>query len=319
MTTSNGYWRSCALHAGVKLDIFSTLGQEQFSAQEIAKRTDSSERGTVLLLNGLTSMGLLIHKDDNYANTEFSRKMLCTDSPAYIGFILRHHSHLVDGWAQLDRAVTTGQPVEKRSHGEEAERESFLMGMFNISSTIAPVIAEKIDLSGRSRLLDLGGGPGTHAIHFCLQNPALRAVIFDRDSTEPFARKTVTDFALSNRIDFMPGDFNHDSLGGPYDAAWLSQILHSNSPEECKSLINRTVAALDSKGLILIHDFLLNDTMDGPEFPALFSLNMLINNHGRNYSEKEVHAMLSDAGCEDIKRLDFQGPNSSGIMCGTKI
>jgi hypothetical protein len=46
-------------------------------------------------------------------------------------------------------------------------------------------------------------------------------------------------------------------------------------------------------------------------------MNMLLNNHGRSYSEKEVSDMLSKAGARDILRLSFQGPNDSSILCGT--
>ena len=99
--------------------------------------------------------------------------------------------------------------------------------------------------------------------------------------------------------------------------AWLSQILHSNSFEECEALIEKTVKALDPGGQILIHDFFLNDSLDGPLFPALFSMNMLLNNYGRSYSEKEVSDMLGKAGARDIHRLSFQGPNDSAILCGT--
>ena len=81
------------------------------------------------------------------------------------------------------------EPVEKRSHGDEVERESFQLGMFNLAMAIAPTIAASVNLEGRRHLLDLGGGPGTHAIHFCLANPTLRATIYDRRTTEPFARK----------------------------------------------------------------------------------------------------------------------------------
>jgi hypothetical protein len=46
-------------------------------------------------------------------------------------------------------------------------------------------------------------------------------------------------------------------------------------------------------------------------------MNMLLSNHGRSYSEKEVGEMLQHAGVRDIHRLNFQGPNDSGILCGT--
>ena len=70
-------------------------------------------------------------------------------------------------------------------------------------------------------------------------------------------------------------------------------------------------------GLILIHDFILNDSKDGPEFPALFSLNMLLaNNGGRSYSQGEIVDMLGSAGVEQIKRHPFQAKNDSSIISG---
>ena len=112
-------------------------------------------------------------------------------------------------------------------------------------------------------------------------------------------------------------DFIADPIKGPFDVAWLSQILHSNSLDECQTLIKKTVQAMEPGGLILIHDFFLNESMDGPLFPALFSMNMLLSNHGRSYSEKEVSDMMREAGTRDIRRLEFQGPNDSAILCGT--
>jgi cyclopropane fatty-acyl-phospholipid synthase-like methyltransferase len=191
--------------------------------------------------------------------------------------------------------------------------------MFNLAMGIAPRLSSQVDLTGRRRLLDLGGGPGTYAIHFCLANPDLSAVIYDRPTSKPFAMQTVEKFGLQDRIDFAGGNFNSDPItGGPYDAAWLSHILHSNSPEECQALLHKTAEAMDPGGLIMIHEFVLDNSKDSPEFPALFSLNMLVNNEGgRSYSEEELHIMLKSAGAKNIKRHSFQGPNDSAIIYGT--
>ena len=53
--------------------------------------------------------------------------------------------------------------------------------------------------------------------------------------------------------------------------AWLSQILHGEGPEEAESIIAKAVKAIKPGGKILIHEFILYDTMDGPLFPALFA------------------------------------------------
>lgn len=318
LSVSSAYWKSCTVHAAVRLEIFTVLGQGRVTIAEIGGRINGNLRGVAPLLNALVAMGLL-HKDaeQRYENTPFSRKFLDKSSPAYSGHIILHHHHLVDGWAQLDQAVREGRPVDMRSYGDEAERESFLMGMFNLAMANAPRVAKEIDLAGRRRLLDLGGGPGTYAIHFCLANPDLSATIFDRPTTRDFALQTARRFGVEDRIDFVAGDFNGDPIQGPFDVAWLSQILHSNGPRECELLIAKTVSALEPGGLILIHEFFLNDTMDGPLFPALFSLNMLINNErGRSYSDTEIRGMLALAGINDIRRLPFQGPNDSYILRG---
>lgn len=129
---------------------------------------------------------------------------------------------------------------------------------------------------------------------------------------------TVEKFKLEGRIGFAAGDFNVDEIPGPYDAAWLSQILHSNDPEQCRRIIDKTVKAMTPDGLIMVHEFFLNDNKDGPLFPALFSLNMLINNEGgQSYSEWEITEMLTEAGVKNIHRLPFQGPNDSYVLCGT--
>ncbi|MGB3212094.1 MAG: methyltransferase [Desulforhopalus sp.] len=317
---SNGYWRGCTVQAGVRLKVFTVLGQTQYNAGELAERIGADCRATGLLLDALTAMGLLVKTENDYANSEFSEKFLIADTPGYMGHIILHHHHILDGWAQLDQAVKTGGRVDRRSYGVETERESFLMGMFNLAMIIAPQMAAKFKLTGRRRLLDLGGGPGTYSIHFCLANPDLEAVILDRPTTEPFARETVARFNLSDRIDFVGGDFTIDPItGGPYDVAWLSHILHSNSTEQCQVCLEKTVAAMEAGGIVLIHDFILDDTKDGPEFPALFALNMLVGTErGRSYSKGEISAMLTRAGVTDISFHNPGLPNDSSIISGVK-
>jgi precorrin-6B methylase 2 len=319
LSTSSAYWKGCALQAGVRLGVFSALHDQKLDLADVARAIEADQRGTEYLLNALSAMGLLVKDDAHYSNSAAALEFLSKGSQKYMGHIILHHHHILDGWAQLDQAVKTGAPVQKRSYGEEVERESFLMGMFNLAMGIAPQLAAQVDLTGRKRLLDLGGGPGTYAIHFCKANPELSAVIFDRVTTEPFARKTVEKFGLAERIGFAGGDFNFDPItGGPYDAAWLSHILHSNGTDECQELIQKTVDVMKPGGLIMIHEFILENTKDAPEFAALFSINMLINNPaGRSYSQQEIGDMLKSAGVKDIAMHSFQGPNDSAIMTGS--
>jgi len=316
---SGGYWSACALHAGVKLDVFTPLAEGSHSTSDLAVRLAIPARGLTMLLNALAALELLVKQGESYAVTPFAAQFLAKTSPQYLGHIILHHHHLMAGWAQLDEAVQGGGPIRPRvSHDVgEAERESFEMGMFNLAMQLAPRIVPLVDLSGRRRLLDLGGGPGTYAIHFCQHNPQLTAIIYDLPTTRRFAEQTIARFGLADRVSFEAGDFDNDEIRGRFDVAWLSHILHGEGPEGCATILAKAVAALEPGGVLLVQEFILNDSRDGPLFPALFSLNMLLATPaGQAYSERELFAMLAAAGLSDLKRLPLELPNGAGVISG---
>jgi hypothetical protein len=316
---SGSYWQAFTLHTGVKLEIFSILSRAPMNAEQVARQIQADPRGTTALLNALAAMGLLEKQADTYSATSPAVAFLNKDAPDYVGHMIMHHHHLSGSWSRMDEAIRTGKPLSRRSSSttNEERRQAFLMGMYNLASQQAPQIAASVNLKGRRHLVDVGGGPGTYAIHFCKQNPDLDAVVFDLPTTRPFAEKCIVQHGLSQRIRFSEGDFLTAEIPGRYDVAWMSHILHAESPEDCRRLILKTVGKLEAGGLILVHEFFLNDNMDGPLFPALFALNMLQGTErGQSYSEGQVRRMLQDAGITDIQRLPYTGPTESCILQG---
>jgi SAM-dependent methyltransferase len=320
LEVTGSYWSTCTLHAGVKLDVFTPLSAQPLTAAELASRLNCNARALDMFLNALAAMELLEKNGDSFTATPSAAKFLSKSSPDYLGHIIMHHHHLISGWTQLDHAVKTGAPVRERvSHEDlEASRESFLMGMFNLAMLIAPMIVPQIDLAGRRRLLDLGGGPGTYAVHFCQKYPQLDAVICDLPTTRSFALQTVERFGLSERIGFVAADFETEEIPGGFDVAWLSHVLHGVGPATCAKVLKKAVAALEPGGLILVQEFILEDSKDAPLFPALFSLNMLLGTpEGQSYSVTELADMLTAAGATEVRRLPLELPNGAGVMAGT--
>jgi predicted O-methyltransferase YrrM len=315
---SGSYWQACTLHAGVKLGLFSALEDCPVSADELSARMQLDRRGLTILLNALAAMDLLVKTKGQFDLTDAARRFLVKSSPDYAGHMIMHHHHLVSSWSQMDVAVRTGLPVRvSASRDDNVHREAFLMGMYNMASQQAPDIVSQIFLEGRKRLLDLGGGPGTYAIHFCQHNPQLSAVVFDLPTTQPFAENVIKKHNLSDRIAFVPGDYLKDAITGRYDVVWISHILHAEGRSVCETIIAKAAKALNPGGLMLVHDFILNDSMDGPLFPALFALNMLQGTSaGQSYSESQIRIMMEKAGIGDIQRLSYCGPTESGIISG---
>jgi hypothetical protein len=232
---SGFFWKTCALHTAVKMDVFTIIGDGSLTAGETAQKIDGAVNGVERLLNALVAMELLDKTDDKFSNTPSGKALLDKTSPKYLGHIIMHHHHLLESWSELDQAVKSGKPQRTRSsYSKEEWRESFLMGMFNMAMGMAPHIVPAIDVSNKQHLLDLGGGPGTYAIHYCLANDGLKATVYDLPTTRPFAEKTIQRCKLADRINFMDGNYLEDPVEGHYDVAWLSHILHGEGPEDCR-------------------------------------------------------------------------------------
>lgn len=57
---SGSYWATCALHAAVKLDLFTPLAVGSQSAGALAQTNELSERGLTMLLDALCALELLV-------------------------------------------------------------------------------------------------------------------------------------------------------------------------------------------------------------------------------------------------------------------
>ncbi len=321
---SSAYWPSCALQTAVTLGLFTAIDRaaakgESLNVENLAKRLGCDIRATGMFVTALVALGFLERHGENLCLPEEARRYLSADSPDYLGFIIRHHSHIMPAWTRLADALRSGGRMRTSSSDTDSleEREAFLMGMFNVAVNQADAVAAHLDLSGRKRLLDLGGGPGTYAVYFCRHNPDLTATIFDLPTSETFAKGVVKRFGLENRIDFKGGDFLHSELPTGYDAAWLSQILHGETPEDAATLVKRAGKTLNKGGLLCVQEFIIDDDRSGPAHSALFSLNMLVGTDGgQSYTQSEITAMLQAAGATDIRRLDAPLPPGCGIITG---
>jgi precorrin-6B methylase 2 len=320
LSFSGSYWACCAMQAAVKLDLFTALADGPQTEERLAAGLGCDLRALRMLVTALAGLEFLERRGDEVTATPSALTYLARTSPEYVGFIIRHHAHIMPGWVNLAESVRSGRPGRRESsvHTEDDdEREAFLMGMFNVGRRQAETVANALDLAGRSRLIDVGGGPGTYAVQFCLRNPELRAVVFDMPTSEPYAREVVARFGLADRVEFAGGDFLQDELPKGQDVAWLSQVLHGENPQDAARLVKNAAASLNPGGLLVIQEFVINNDRSGPAHPALFSLNMLVGtNGGQAYTLDEIRAMMESAGARDIQTLAVNLPMGCQVLIG---
>lgn len=300
---ARGFMPPCVLAAGVSLDLFTTLGRNESTAAALADGLAVDRRGLTILLDALAAMGLLRKDGQAYSVDGPVRELLSRDAPGSVFHAARHIAFLAPRWADIAEVVRTAVPYTKREGYEPPAEalESFIEAMDVFVGSEARDMAEQVDLNGVSRLLDVGGGPGTHTIAFLQANPGLSAVLFDRPEVIEIARRHVAQANLTDRVELVAGDFYCDALPDGCQAAWVSAVIHMNSRRQNCELFEKVSRALSPGGKIFIRDHVMDSAHTTPASGALFAINMLVSTAGGGtYSLGEIS--------EDLQQAGFQHP-----------
>jgi SAM-dependent methyltransferase len=296
-TIANAYKRSQILFTALDGNVFALLEQPA-TAAFVAENTGWNPRGTAMLLDGLVALQLVTKENGAYRNGPAASACLVPGGPAWQGDILRHTQASWPAWAELSKCVATGNCSDIREHELSGTAlRNFILGMDNVASFAAPEVLRAVDLSRHTSMLDLAGGPATYSAAFLRAYPQMRATLFDRAAVIALAREKVAAADLQDRFSYIAGDCLTDPLGGPYDLVFMSNIIHSWSPEQNEAVVRKAYDALAPGGSIMIKDFLVDNDRSGPPFSLVFSLHMLVHTPGGGtYTFEEVEAWTNRAG-----------------------
>ncbi len=223
----SGFWPSKVLLSAVELELFTQLGSEAFTGEEIGDRLGLHPRAIWDFLDGLVALGLLDREGDGraarYRNTQDTAVFLDKNSPQYIGGILEmFNARLFRYWADLTDALKTGEPQNEVKHtgkpmfdevyADPARLEQFMGAMTGISLGNFHALADKFDFSAYKTLCDVGGATGQLSLIVAGRHPHLRCTSFDLPVVEPIAKKTIAAAGLAERVATASGDFFTDPL-----------------------------------------------------------------------------------------------------------
>lgn len=301
------YWETKILLTAVRLDVFSALDGKPKTAHEVAGRVGAHEPTLGLLLNALVAMRLLTKEGEVYGNSSAAEKHLVRHSAQYIGHLLLLHDAEWNNWGKLEETIRTGQrSVDRHVFETDPELGSNVLAVLHrIGRQSGPDLAKRLELTGRVRLLDLGGGAGTNAIAFCRTYPELTATVFDLPATLRLTEKTVKDAGLESRIALLSGDFNKDMLGGPYDVVLMSDILHYQTFDTNAALVKKVFSHLAPGGRLVIKDRFLDEAGTGPAWTTAFAVHILVNTQqGGCYKTSDAIQWMTKAGFTSATELE---------------
>ncbi|MCC6444004.1 MAG: hypothetical protein IT210_11190 [Armatimonadetes bacterium] len=290
---ARNFMESRILLTGAELDLFTLVDGKSLSAKEINERIDGNLRGLTILLDALAAMGLLVKSEGKYTCEPSAAPFLNARSPASVLPMLLHAANLWHRWSNLT-ALAGG---ERPAVGQDSWISSFIGAMHAIAAPQAPHIVSLVDPGPARKLIDIGGASGTYTIAFLQASPEMTATLFDRPPVVEMARQRLAEAGLLDRVTLVPSDFYMDPLPGGHDLAFLSAIIHQNSPEQNVDLFRKTFSALEPGGRIVVRDHVLSPDRTQPKSGAIFAVNMLTGTSGGNsYTYEEISSALTEAG-----------------------
>ncbi|MBN2515209.1 MAG: methyltransferase domain-containing protein [Deltaproteobacteria bacterium] len=316
--TATAFKKSRILLSAFELDLFTVLGRQKRTSHDVAVELGTNPRATDRLLNALCALGL-IRKDDGYfSNTESATRFLVKGEKEYMSGMM-HTAHLWRTWNTMTGAIKKGGRAMDTSIKEEdpAWTPAFIEAMNYRAVMVAEKLVSRLDLAGVKQVLDVGGGSGAYAIAFVKSHPDIVATVFDLPGVIRLTKQYIAESGMTDRISTVSGDYHEDDLGTGFDLVFLSAIIHSNSPDRNRALIEKGAKALNPGGRIIIQDFIVNEDRTGPLFGVLFALNMIVGTEaGDTYTESEVKTWLMQAGVTDITSMTGFGPTT--LIMGRK-
>lgn len=301
---------SRSLMTAHQLGFFQALRKPR-TAAGVAGECSSHPRMTEKLLAVCCALGALQRDGDLFSLTGLAVDLFLPESPRYAGGTLDHNEMLWWATTGLPEWVKTGKRDAAPEPPEYFRQHTFdhwIWAMHGIAANgPAQWLAGQLDLKGRKSLLDIAGGPGTYSIALCQRFPELKATVWDLPDAISIARKVVARYEMTGRVKLKKGDWNKDDFGTGYDCLLMSNILHGGG-SQAEKLLKMAKRALTPGGLLIVHDFLMNNDRCGPLPATLFNLWL------GAYTVQEMIGVIRKACFKDVSLIACNTQRGSGIV-----
>jgi len=289
-------WITGVLSTSIRLKVFSVLSNQELTAEEIAEKCMTITRYQKILLDSCVSLGLLEFENNKYRNSHFSRIYFVEGERFYVGDFLKLVNDESLQWFQLPDIIRGKEQAVKDQPYIRSDYQTFIMAM-NCLGVLgeADALKEIIDLSGRKKMVDVGGGSGLYSVALCQKYPELHSTILDLKDTLSVTQEILASRPERSRIDLREGNFLKDSIGENLDIVLLSDIIYEET--KAKIVLRNAWDSLIQKGVLIIRGYYADPVESRSLFGALFAVKHLVDNaQNKIVSKSRLEEIILDIG-----------------------
>lgn len=301
-----GYWVSQIVGTLAQLEIADQLAQGPLDCDVLANGIGCEPKATYRLLRASANVGLVSALPDGRFGLTPLGELLRSNVPGSMrdsAIAFTAPGHWLP-WGRLAEAVRHGERQTVAALGQElfdyyatnpCEGSAFTGTMANHSDPIAEELAQTLDTSAVTHVVDIGGASGTIIGALLEANAALLGTILERADVVPRAEAALAERGLSSRCRVIEGDFFKNVPEA--DLFILKYIVHDWDDQQSVKLLSNCARALRPNGRVILIEWVMPEH-GKPSAAALSDLNMLVLLPGRERTASEFAELFRASGLQ---------------------
>ena len=306
------FTQSAVLFGAIEVGFFTAVSNSGGSDETIAEALGMTLPNAQRMIVALLTLDLIERDEDGvgFHNAPDVERFLVQDQPSYAGAWVHWFHHQWGAWGELgERLGASGDEKNLGFYTEgftEAHARRYHQATASVGMGAARKFLREVDLTGRHKILDLGGGSGAYSIQAAKQYAEIEAVVLDLPEVVVISREFIAENDLSDRVTAQPCDFTADPFPGGADVILMNSNLPQYSGAVIQGVVQKAFDALEPGGEMHICGEMVNEDWSGPLIPAMCAM------HGALFSSTALPHTPSDcigyfeaAGFTDVHVREF--------------
>ncbi|MBK8765531.1 MAG: methyltransferase domain-containing protein [Burkholderiaceae bacterium] len=317
---ATAYGQSAALMAAVEVGLFTAVSEGAGTYEEVARALAIHVTNAERLMVMLCAIGLLEKSEGRHRNAADVERFLVAGKTGYMGPWITFTKPMWNEWGKLGEHIRNTQLSVLGSNREytTVDARRYHNATYSIGLGAGRRFSRQVDLTGRRRIMDIGGGSGAYCIAAAKAYPGIRAVVLDVPAVCEVARDFIADNGVADRVQAQACDFTQDPFPVDCDVAIMASNLPLYSREMIAMVIRKAHDALLPGGQMHLIGETTNDDRTGPMGPAYWGLREAVSDSlGLGHSESDVIGYFRSAGFADVAVHEFI-PGSLSRITGTR-
>ncbi len=307
---ARAYTETSVFYAAIDLELFTHVSAGADSIAKIAAAAGTSELNAERLITVLLAMGLLEKDaDGGLRNAADCEEFMVKGNKRYAGPWMTFTRHEVKDWFNLTEKLLDPTPPSELGMYDDLtvkRARKYHAATYSIGMGAGRRFCRLVDLNGRKKMMDLGGGSGAYSINAVKTFEGLEAVVFDLPPVTVVTQEYLDQNEVADRVSTQGGDFINDELPTGCDVAVMASNLPIYNAENIQKVVSKAFEALEPGGeMHLVGETLHSDGV-GPLDAALWGMAEIhYGSGGRAHTVDECLGYFRTAGFVDVENTDF--------------